>query len=407
MGIEDYVDNKDGTFTFYNKIYKLINCEDIPEGKYIIFDNGYDEYFLISINKPEILRYAFDNYHNEEGFQMRILMIKYDIEIPDCFHEDEINELEKNNSGWGYYFICEINNGYKEFFIEVSINEKIIKKYPFYSSSNIVNLKPYREYIITDFTKSKHKYGFITSKNKSHGYEDEANKYYISKKVIDILEKYFKCKNDKIYCVYNNKKEIAKLTLITEDEILTEDGSTKILQSLKLEIGNKKFTFYINNPKVIDYKKEGKYCFLAMHIYNNSLYNNLIYGYEFKEYEYYYLKHEEKLILKNIDKEISMNFKNMENQNLYTYLLSNNEKCGMIVNIDKDNNITHKLVKLNDKCFESLLDISLLKPVNEWDNKLCIVDEFDSIVEGFDEGFDEEDNKEYYYEDEDYYNDYY
>ena len=58
--------------------------------------------------------------------------------------------------------------------------------------------------------------------------------------------------------MYNHKKEIAKLTLITEDEILTEDGSTKILQSLKLEIGDKKFTFYINNPKLIDYNKEKK-----------------------------------------------------------------------------------------------------------------------------------------------------
>ena len=406
MGLEDYVNNKDGTFTFYNKIYKLINCEDIPEGKYIIFYNGYDEYFLISINKPEILRYAFDVGYVEEGFQMAILSIKYDIDIQDGFDEDEIKELEKNNSGWRYYFICEINNGYKEFFIEV-IDEKITKKYHFYS--NIVNLKPHREYIITDFTKSKYNYGFITSKNKSWGYEGETNKYYINKKVIDILETYFKCKNDKIYCVYNNKKEITKLTLITKDEILTEDGSTKILQNLKLEIGNKKFTFYINNPKVIDYKKEGKYCFLAMHIYNNSLYNNLIYGYEFKEDEYYYLKHEEKLILKNIDKEISKNFKNMEDQNLYTYLLSNSEKCGMIVNIDKDKNVTHKLVKLNDKCFESLLDISLLKPVKEWDNEFCEIDEFDSIVEGFDEGFDEEDNKEYYYDEEDdeYYNDYY
>ena len=104
-----------------------------------------------------------------------------------------------------------------------------------------------------------------------------------------------------------------------------------------------------------------------------------------------------------------MKFKMMEDQNFYTYILSNNEKCGMIINIDKDKNVTHKLVKLNDKCFESLLDISLLKPVSEWDNEFCEIDEFDSIVEGFDEGFDEEDNKEYYYDDKDdeYYNDYY
>ena len=192
---------------------------------------------------------------------------------------------------------------------------------------------------------------------------------------------------------------MAKLTLITEDEILTKDGSTKILQSLKLEIGNKKFTFYINNPKVIDYKKEGKYCFLVMHIYNNSLYNNLIYGYEFKEDKYYYLKYEEKLILKYIDDKIANNFRMSKNQNLYTYLLSNHgRKCGMIINIDKNNNVTHKLVKLNDKCFENILDISLLKPVNEWNNNdYCEINKFDDIIEGF----DEEDDEEYYYDDED------
>lgn len=393
---------------FCNKSYKFIYYYNIPKGKYKLFDNNWGNYSLISINKSENLRYAFKEGGNEHN-EIYNFENQYDITIPGI-EVDEINELEKNNSKWKCYFICEINNGYKEFFIEVPIDEKIIKKYPFYISTYIINIKPYREYIITNFAKLKYKYGFITSVKRScNFYGGLTNKYYVNKKVIDILEKYFKCEKDKIYCIYNHKKEIAKLTLITKDEILTEDGSTKILQSLKLEIGNKKFTFYINNPKVIDYKKEGKYCFLVMHIYNNSLYNNLIYGYEFKEDEYYYLKHEEKLILKNIDKEITKNFKNMEDQNLYTYLLSNNEKCGMIVNIDKDKNVTHKLVKLNDKCFESLLDISLLKPVKEWDNEFCEIDEFDSIVEGFDEGFDEEDNKEYYYddEDEDYYNDYY
>ena len=57
----------------------------------------------------------------------------------------------------------------------------------------------------------------------------------------------------------------------------------------------------------------------------------------------------------------------------------------MVINIDKDNNVTHKLVKLNNKCFESLLDISLLKPVCEWDNNdYREIDKFNGIIEGFD-----------------------
>ena len=185
--------------------------------------------------------------------------------------------------------------------------------------------------------------------------------------------------------MYNNKKTIAKLTLITGDELITENGS-KLLQSLKLEINNKKFTFYINDINTINYEKEDKYCFLVMHVYNNSLYNNLIYGYEFRKDKYYCLKFEEKLILNNIDQEIARNFQMIIKQDCYTYLLSNNAKCGMIINIDKYKNITTKLVKLNGKCFEELLDISLLKPISEWNNSNPHeIYEFDSIVDGFDE----------------------
>lgn len=246
-----------------------------------------------------------------------------------------------------------INYEYKEIFIEKRLNGKLII-YPL--PICIWTLRANTYYIINDFTKLS-KYGAITD-------YDSGSKFYISSKIINILETYFECKNGDIYCIYNNKKEEVKLTLITGDKIVTENeicmDRIKIPQSLKLEIGNKKFTFYVNDANIINYKKEGKYCFLAMHAHNN-----LIYGYEFKEDKYYCLKLEENLILKNIDQEKAMKFKMMEDQNFYTYLLSNNEKCGMIVDIDEDNNITHKLVKLNDKCFENILDISLLKPVKE------------------------------------------
>ena len=382
-------------------IFKEIYYKNIPEGKYNICKPDYCSYDLVPINTSKNLIYYFDE-DSEEYRDIMNFERKYNINIPNNIGGEELKL--KYNSMWIYKFICEINNGYKEFFIEVPIDEKNNKKYPLYASCHIYNLIPYREYIITNFVRLKSEYGIIISditylsyykdidQYYTHKKDSKCNKYYINKKVIDILEKYFICEKDKIYCMYNHKKEIAELTLITEDEILTEDGSTKILQSLKLEIGDKKFTFYINNPKVIDYKKEGKYCFLTMHIYNNSLYNNLIYGYEFKEDKYYYLKYEEKLILKYIDDKIANNFRMSKNQNLYTYLLSNNgRKCGMIINIDKDNNVTHKLAKLNDKCFENILDISLLKPVNEWNNNdYCETNKFDDIIEGFDE---EDDNQ--------------
>lgn len=394
-------DNKNTNEWIYKKIY----YKNIPEGKYNICHpcccsnichSCHCSYNLIPINTPKNLIYYFEDEYKEhkdiENFEE-----KYNINIPNNIEGEELKL--KYNSTWRYKFICEINNGYKEFFIEAPIDEKNNKKYPLYASYHIYNLIPYREYIITNFAKLKCEYGIIMSdvtyssyykdidQYYTHKEDSKCSKYYINKKVIDILEKYFKCEKDKIYCIYNHKKEIAKLTLITEDEIITEDGSTKILQSLKLEIGNKRFTFYINDINTINYEKEDKYCFLVMHIYNNSLYNNLIYGYEFRKDKYYCLKFEEKLILNNIDREIARNFQMMLKQDCYTYLLSNNAMCGMIINIDKYKNITTKLVKLNDKCFEEMLDISLLKPINEWNinSNPHEIYEFDSIVDGFDE----------------------
>ena len=352
----------------YKRIYSMI---DIEEGRYKIFRDSHTGYLiLISIDKSDILRYYIgDNYLIMQcGKYIYQIEHIYDIEI-NWLAIEKIDDSTDTN----YNIVCKwINNEYKEFFIDTKLNGKLII-YPLPIS--ICKLHTNTKYIIYNFARLS-KYGAITS--------DFDNQFYISNGLIDILETYFECKNGNIYCIYNNKKEIVKLTLITGNKIITEneihEDRIKIPQSLKLEIGNKKFTFYVNNAEVINYRKEGKYCFLAMHAHNN-----LIYGYEFKEDKYYCLKLEENLILKNIDQEKAMKFKMMEDQNFYTYLLSNNEKCGMIVNIDEDNNITHKLVKLNDKCFENILDISLLKPVKEWDNKLCVVDEFDSIVEGFDE----------------------
>ena len=77
----------------------------------------------------------------------------------------------------------------------------------------------------------------------------------------------------------------------------------------------------------------------------------------------------------------------MKKQDLYTYLSSNNTKCGMTISIDENGDIIYKLVKLNDKNFKLVLDISLLKPINKWDedNNYREPKKFDSIVEGFDE----------------------
>ena len=44
-----------------------------------------------------------------------------------------------------------------------------------------------------------------------------------------------------------------------------------------------------------------------------------------------------------------------------------------------------KIQKIKTKYFKKILDITLFKLVNKQDNEFCVIDEFDSIVKGFDE----------------------
>lgn len=374
--------------------------------RYKIFETtfyGLDVYALISVDSPEI-EYCFITCSNYDLIKSNLE--KYNIKLEKLATHDGNSKDSKYYLSWK--LIRKSIYEYRVFFIEEVLNGKTYKHQISVEINSI--LLPYMEYTITNFKKLKN-YIAITSNVWSNNYSREPSKedkkfltpyinvnHYINKRVMDIMETYFKCENGVIYCMYNNKKEIAKLTLITEAEKITENGII-LPQSLKLEIGNKEFTFYINNHNNIKYKEECEYYFLTMHVYSDSMFNNLIYGYDYIEGKYYYLKNEEKLILKNIDQKIAKKFRNMEKQNLYTYLLSNNKKCGMAIIIDENGDITYKLVKLNDKHFERTLDISLLKPVNEWDednnNNYREPDEFDKI-----------DNKFYEYDEYDEYDEY-
>lgn len=373
-------------------VYYYSNCSfrRIPTGIYKVLRNCFGTYCLyIHAGSCHSTIYAL-NVHISNIISCEIENNKYTLH---CSYGECI---ESN-----YYYIgnfdlvCEMEDEYKRIYYL----QKDKQKYPIKIGGNnnynwyeydISDLKPNTEYYILGFEKTK--YGNIIFSNIKDG---GPHSIFVNNKVMNILEKYFEVIYDKknrisgLYCTYNNKKVMAFLTLITGDEITT-DNDIKIL-SQKLSLGlydiNGSFTFYINKAKFIDYKKEGRYNFLIMHIYNNdNQYNNFILGYEFKEKEYYYLKFEEKLILKNIDKDIAKNFEEMKKQDLYTYLLSNNEKRGMSINIDKDHNITYRLVWLNDDFFKSksisTLDISLLK--SQIVSEPCEINHFNGEVEDFD-----------------------
>lgn len=383
-------------FYYYNISFKEIgSCYGIET--YKILRDVFGNYCLYKDHHESI--YKLDDY----AFNILYRVIKEH----NIYFGNRTERIDSNIYYMGdFNLICEPENKYKKIFYlqkddkKYLITDKENNLYNWYEYT-ISDLKPNTEYPIYGFEKTK--YGNIVFSDLNGEYHP----IFVNNKVMNILEKYFEYNtyednryyngiNRRITCTYNKKRNFAKLTLITGDEI-TSDNDIKILsQKLCLVLYDNfemtygitgSYTFYINNYKLIDYKKEGRYNFLAMHIYNNdNQYNNMILGYEFKEKEYYYLKFEEKLILKNIDKDTAKNFEEMKRQDLYTYLLSNNEKRGMTISIDKDHNITYRLVKLSDDFFKSksisTLDISLLK--SQIVSEPCEINHFNGEVEDFD-----------------------
>lgn len=186
-------------------------------------------------------------------------------------------------------------------------------------------------------------------------------RYCIDEKLYNIIEKYFKYINGNAYCIYNNKLEKCITDLITKDYIITKNGK-EISQYLDFKIGAKRFVLHVNDSNSINYEKEGKYCFLAIHICNDS-----IYGFEVNEEKYYNLEGIQEYILNNIDPEIAEKFKNKKKQDVYTYLLKDNGKCTLeliINNFNKEAEITYNLVKSN-KYFKEYLDMTKLKIIGK------------------------------------------
>ena len=301
--------------------------------------------YLILKNKSKSLAYRLNNGDSYMIF-VNVDNLKF----------RNINYSEHNYRD--YNIILKCNNNDK--FIKVSIKIKKKRTIILCDKENIHDLKSNTKYIISNFTRSSNKNcSTIISKKL---------KYYIDDNVINILVKYFKCEDDDIYCLYNGKKEKVKLTLITEgnssfyswnDYYGGWDLYSTLRQSLEMKIGKKKFSFYINNPKFIDFnnKEEGKYRFLVIYFKDRN-----IFAYEHKEDKYYCIKDDKykKEILKNIDQVISEKYKRGCKLNLYTYLLSNNEKRGLTIKDTSKFSERYRLSKLS-RVFQTKLDITLVQ----------------------------------------------
>lgn len=301
--------------------------------------------YLILKNKSKSLAYKLNNGDSNMIF-VNVDNLKFrNINYSEHYYRD-------------YNIILKCNNNDK--FIKVSIKIKKKQTIILCDEENIHDLKSNTKYIISNFTRSSNKNrSTIISKN---------YKYYIDDNVINILVKYFKCEDDDIYCLYNGKKEKVKLTLTTEgnssfyswnDYYGGWDQYSTLRQSLEMKIGKKKFSFYVNNPKFIDFdnKEEGKYRFLVIYFKDRN-----IFAYEHKEDKYYCIKDDKYInkILKNIDPKISEKYKKGYKLNVYTYLLSNNEKRGLTIKDKSKFSERYRLSKLS-RVFQTKLDITLVQ----------------------------------------------
>ena len=161
-----------------------------------------------------------------------------------------------------------------------------------------------------------------------------------------------------------------------------------------MKIGKRKFNFYINNSEFIDYKVNDKYLFTVMNINRRLEDDDLTaFGYDITKGKYYYFSEYADLFWENYDPKIKDIIESRKPiQNLYTYILEDNEKLGIIVEYnDKKRTIYYGI--LNDDCFETVLDVSLLQ-----ENKPRIIDD-DNIAIDF------ENAEEYYDENGDINND--
>lgn len=275
---------------------------------------------------------------------------------------NNLNNLKFRNINYSEHYCRDynitLNSNNNDKFIKVSIKIKKKQTIILCDKEKIHNLKPNTKYIISNFTKSSNKNNSTIISKKL--------KYYIDDNVINILVKYFKCEDDGIYCLYNGKKEKVKLTLITEDNSsFYKRGydmwfyNSTLRQNLEMQIGKKKFSFYVNNPKFIDFdnKEEGKYRFLVIYFKDRN-----IFAYEHKEDKYYCIKDDKYInkILNEVDQAIAEQYKRGWDLNVYTYLLSNNEKRGLTIKDKSKFSERYRLSKLS-RVFQTKLDITLVQ----------------------------------------------
>ena len=336
---------------------------NIQEGTYKVVLDYFGPCELFSIDNSEKIK------HQPNYYISCLIKNKIESILPSTI---KISDIEDNNDNYDIKLICEIKEENKEFYVQLFDKKELV-----YSMEIVNRLQSNKKYIITNFMETNYGNIIITSDGK---------RYWIGRKLMKILKDYFNVEDNQIICYYNNQFKNAKLILITGDDLTLNDNTKILYQSLKLEIDNKKFVFYINKSNFIDFNKEGLYHFMFMYNYRHSM----LYAYEYLQDEYYCLTHKErKILLDNIDQKISRTFNDINNQYTYNYLTDNDKNLhSFIIKVNKNKTISVELENIEIP-FETTLDITKFKSKDENGKSIFMIKYFEDAKMDSDEEIEE------------------
>ena len=201
--------------------------------------------------------------------------------------------------------------------------------------------------------------------------------YKALSKLMEVINRYFICKNDNIYCNYNGEEKKVKLKLHTDNYNIFKNNRY-LKQNLKVEFDNKYFLFYINYheniPDLLSDSYTENMCFPVIYYYHGRCI-----GHEYM-WEFYcdITDYVDKII--NYIPEKTLNILNETNTPQYINLENNNLRYTFDI-IPKENSDGEICLEYSFSEAESineedetishvseLLDIYLLKPIKEWNN---------------------------------------
>ena len=259
--LEIEYDNANDSFEYDDNSNIQVNFNIINNGRYKLLKDSFKDIYLFD---KDIMIGCL----NEPNRKQVIKILKY--------NKIKTEKTIRNNRPYEMYktdvILEKLELG---FCLYIIYNDKVIT---LIEQKYILKIEPNKQYPIDKLYLSKYPY-FISG----------GNKYKISSKTKEVLRsflnKYIYIKDYKFYCVYNNKKEEVKITLITYEEKETNINGNKVKiipQNIKISINNLRHFIKVNGTDVINAETDS----ILFSFYKQ---NKNIYGIEQKVGKFYLL----------------------------------------------------------------------------------------------------------------------